>query len=470
MVGALLAGCSASGGSTKGSTTLTIWDYSVEQTAFHKQVAAEFSKQHPGTKVEWRSITQDQYKQTLPLAFQSNQGPDIFYWSDNGPLAMSQLLNQKWIRPLTADGKVPAGFTSRWPAGSFTNGVNTLDGKTYGFPFSESQIWGPGYMYLNKAVFKDAGLSDDQPPTTWSQLKDVCSKIKAKTKAYCITSPSKGVDLQRIWYALASGMSTDLFFNFKEGKFSLDDPQAQQTFAFVEELKKDGYLAPGTNDKDFARQQFVAGQAGVYMDGTWVPSVLTSQGMTADKYSVAARPLPDTGATGALARQQDGSKYWLSSKSKNAATAWTFINWLTDPNGYFATNYLKGGFGTLAFADNAAKIQNPAIKQITKIATRPGYRVQVPLPVLKCPDLVKSTAYVKAIAYRPNWEYEAMTDALNGNKPLASEATQVVTKRQQILTSELAKEAAGGLKVSIDCYTFADWNYTADYPLSNYPH
>ncbi|MFD3584581.1 ABC transporter substrate-binding protein [Streptomyces sp. NPDC058683] len=463
VLGPLLAACGAGSGSS--GTTLKIWDYSAEQTDLHKKVAEEFHRQHPDIDVQWQSISQDEYKRTLPLAFQSGQGPDIFYWSDNGPLAMSQLLDQKWIQPLDGGSALPASFTKRWPEGSFINGVNQLDGKTYGFPLSESTFWGPGYMFLSKKVFSDAGLDTTKPPKTWSELSSTCARIKARTKAYCIASPSKDVDFQRIFYALASGTYTfnDWFFDYRKGTFSLAEPQAQKVFAFIQQLKKDGYLAPGTNDKNFSRQQFASGQAGIMMDGTWLPPVLTSLGMKSSQYSVAAHPVPDPGATGALWSQPDGNKYWVSAKSKQAKAAWTFLNWMTQPDGYFAKEYLQGGFGTLAFADNARYITDPAIRQIMKIAERPGYRVRLPLPVTKCPDLVKSKAYVKAIGERPTWEYEAMSGALNSGSALKPEAERIVSERQKTLTDQLKKEAAEGLKVSPACFTFPDWSYTSDY-------
>ncbi|WP_210586107.1 ABC transporter substrate-binding protein [Streptomyces sp. GESEQ-35] len=463
LVGPLLVACG--GGSGSSGTTLKIWDYSAEQTDFHKQVAEEFHRQHPDITVEWQSIAQEEYKRTLPLAFQSGQGPDIFYWSENGPLAMSQLLDQKWIQPLDGGSALPASFTKRWPEGSFVDGVNQLDGKTYAFPLSESTYWGPGYMFLNKRVFDDAGLDTAKPPATWSELKDTCAQIKEKTKAYCIASPTKDVDFQRIFYALASGEYTfnDLFFDYRKGTFSLTEPQAQKVFAFIQELKKDGYLAPGNNDKNFSRQQFAAGQAGIMMDGTWLPSVLKSLGVESSQYSVAPHPVPDTGSKGALWSRPDGNKYWVSAGSKQSKAAWTFLNWMTQPDGYFVKEYLKSGFGTLAFADNARYITDPAIRQIMQIADKPDYRVKLPLPITKCPDLVKSKAYIKAIGQRPTWEYEAMSGALNSGDSLRPEAERIVAQRQKTLKSELEKEAARGLKVSLDCFTFPDWSYTSDY-------
>ncbi|MDX6252153.1 MAG: multiple sugar transport system substrate-binding protein [Kribbellaceae bacterium] len=459
----------SSGGDGDGKgVTLKIWDFSAEQVDFHKKVAAEYHKQHPDVTVEWRSITQSEYTKTLPLAFQSNQAPDIFYWSDSGPNNMNQLLEQQWIKPLTPGGTVPDGFVKRWPAGSFLDGINQSGGKTYGFPFSENLYWGPGYMYVNKKVFGDAGLDVNNPPKSWSDLKNACAAVKEKTKAQCIASPSKGRELQRIWGALAPGLRNEQFFDFNTGKFSLDDPAAVKTFEFIQDLNRSGYLAPGTNDKDFSRQQFAANQAAIYFDGTWMPSVWNSQGFGDDKYVVAPHPNPDSGHTGALSRLPDGNKYWISSKTAQPEKAWDFLNWMTDPDGFFVKEYYKAGFGTLAFADNKKLVTDPALLQIMKIAETPGYRVDLPIPVLKCPDLAKSKAYLNAIAKRPSGEYEVMVEALVGNKPLQPLAAELVKQRQDIFEKTLSQEAAAGLKVSKDCYTFPDWTYTSDYGLDKY--
>ncbi|WP_433519253.1 ABC transporter substrate-binding protein [Nonomuraea sp. CA-143628] len=467
MASLLVSACGTSSNPSGGGsqTTLRIWDFSAEQVNFHKDIGAQFTKEHPDIKIEWRSITQSEYMKTLPLAFQSNQAPDMFYWN---ALGLSQLTDQKWIRPLNPSGTIPADFTKRWPEGSFLEGINVQDGKTYGFPFSENLYWGSGYMFLNKKVFQDAGLDVNSPPKTWTDLKNACAQIKAKTKAQCIAAPTKGVDMQRIWYGLIGSVATDEFFDYKTGKFDVTQPAQTKTFAFIQELSKAGYLAPGTNDKNFSRQQFAADQAGIMFDGTWLPSVWASQGFSSDKYVVAPRVNPDTGQTGAAGRKYDNNKYWVSSQTKHPDAMWTFIQWMTDPNGYFVKQYYKSAFGTLAYVDNQKMVTDPALRQVMEIGGKPGYRVQLPVPLLKCPDIAKSKAYVNAVAKTPDGEWEAMGEALTSGQPLESTGAAIAKQRQTALEEGLKQEAASGLKVSMDCYTFPDWEYTKDYTSDMY--
>jgi multiple sugar transport system substrate-binding protein len=480
VVTTLAAACSASPTATPSSAssatattsapvTLHLEDFSSEQIAFHKQVAAEYHRLNPSVTIDWQSIAQAQYLQTLPLAFQSKQSPDIFYWSQAGTNNMAQLLANGWIQPLVPNGSPPKEWMDRWPAGSFENGINMRDGKVYGFPWQDTSTWGPGYMYLNNAVFKAAGLDVTKPPQTWSDLRSACSAVKTKTGKYCLAVPMKGVDFQRLWFALAAGAMTDLFFDYRTGHYDIAEAPLQRTFEYIQGLYKDGFIAPGVQDKSFSRQQLAAGQAAIYMDGPWMISVWDQLGFHSDSYTVAPHPVPDGGATGALSQRNNQNVYWLSSQTAHPAEAWAFIQWMTDPNGYFVERFLKGSFATLAFANNKKFLTDPAWQSVFRISGTKAFRVRTPEPVLKCPDLAKSTAEVEANRVHPDWEYEVMVSALVNGTPLGPAAQQVVDTRQKALEQQLQKENAGGLKVSTDCYTFPTWQYTQDFDPSGYP-
>lgn len=459
-----LVACSSGSTSAAASVTLKISDYSPEQNAFHTAVAAEYHRLHPNVTIEWTSVAQAQYLQTLPLAFQSHQAPDIFFYkSDLNPeLTMSFLLNQSWIRPLAPSGNPPQSFLSQWPSGMFQEGINIHNGTVYGFPFTDNVVWGPGYMYYSKALFTAAGLDPSSPPTTWNQLASDCQAIKSKTGKYCLAVPMKGTDLQRIWFPIAGSIMTDQFFDFKNGTFDLNNPLLLQAFAFIKSLYNAGYMIPGVVDKSTSRQQMAGGQAAIYFDGTWMPSTFQQLGLTEDKYGVAATPYPDNGPRGALASQNTQNVYWISSQTTNAQAAWDFIQWMTQPDGYFAQGYYQGNFGTLSYGNNSKLLTDPALKQIQQIATS-GLRVTYPEPVLKCPDLAKSQAYQKAVSTQPGQEWNIMVSALTNHTSLAPAATALVNARQQVLISTLQQEAGTGLKVSLSCYQFPNWNYDQSY-------
>lgn len=458
----LLTACG--GSNAQATAVLKIADYSPEQKAFHEAVAAEYHRLHPDVTIQWQSTAQAQYLQSLPLSFQSHQAPDIFFYKSqlSPELSMSFLLKQGWVRQLDPTGNPDQSFLSRWSSDMFQEGINKHNGQVYGFPFTDNVIWGPGFMFYNKSLFQQAGLDPANPPTTWSQFTSTCQAIKAKTGKYCLGVSLKGTDFQRMWYPIAGSIMTDQFFDYKTGTFDLNNPQLLQAFSFIQSLYQKGLVAPGVNDKTFSRQQLASGQVAIYFDGTWLPSTLTQLGFSESQYGIAAPPSPDNGPRGAEAILNTQNVYWVSSQTQHANQAWQFLQWMTDPTGFFAKNYLKDGFGTLAFADNKSLITDPAMKTMEQIAAS-GLRVNYPEPLLKCPDLAKSQAYSKAAGTQPNGEWQTMVDAIVKNTPLKPGADQLVAQRQKTFLDTLQQEAASGLKVSQSCFVFSNWNYNENY-------
>jgi multiple sugar transport system substrate-binding protein len=467
----LLAACGSSGNGNSSTQpiTLKIADYSTNENAFYQAVAAEYHRIHPDITIQWQTSAQAQYMQSLPLAFQSHQAPDIFFYKStvSPELSMSFLLQQGWISPIDPDGNPSQAFLSRWSSNMFEEGINEHDGKVYGFPFTDDVIWGPGFMFYNKAMFQQAGLDPANPPTTWSQFTSDCEAIKAKTGKYCLAVSLKGTDFQRIWYPIAGSIMTDQFFDYKNGTFDLNNPQLLQAFGFIQSLYQQGLVAPGVNDKTFSRQQLASGQVAIYFDGSWLPSTLTQLGFGENQYGVAAPPVPDNGPHGAEAILNTQNVYWVSSQTKYPEQAWQFLQWMTDPTGFFAQNYLKDGFGTLSFADNKKLITDPAMQTMEQIVVN-GLRVVYPEPLLQCPDLAKSQAYANAAGTNPNGEWNVMVNAIVKSTSLKVAADQLVAQREKIFLTTLQQEAASGLKVSQSCFAFSNWNYNENY-TGGYP-
>lgn len=469
---ATLAGC---GGSSQGGnkkTTIEIWDISLEQKELHQRASEEYERTHKGVTIDWRSIQEAQYEQTLPLAFRSRKAPDLFQYGDQGPASLSYVIEQGWVRPLDPDGNdVPDEFKNRWPnpQENIPDGILAQDGKTYGYPFNDRKIYGPGYMFLHKKLFQKAGLDPDDPPTTWSELKKACSTLKKRTGTFPIAVPMKDNNLNRFYLSgIASGIMTDNNFDFQTGQFSVADDRMLEAFEFTQELYNAGYIKPGLYDKDFARGEFAADQAAIYIDGSYMTGVWRSNGFDSSNYTVHAHPYPDSGKSGRLGYSLGQGGFWVNSETENPEAVWEFIQWLSDPKGWFAKNYIEGGFGFLLGADNAEYVKDPADKHIVEIASTDNFRIAWPTPVLKCPDVAKSKAYLDATTQHPEWETEERTKALLENSDLKPAAVKVASGRQKILEEGLEKEEADGLDVSMDCYTFPDWQFTEDYKISNY--
>src|SRR5260370_35035874 len=79
----LSAACTGGGQPSASSpgapVTLTLRDFSDEQTDFHSQGATEYQRLNPNVTIKWQTVAQAQYEQPLPLASRSKQAPDLLY-------------------------------------------------------------------------------------------------------------------------------------------------------------------------------------------------------------------------------------------------------------------------------------------------------------------------------------------------------------------------------------------------------
>ncbi len=437
--------------------TLTVMNWSAEQADFYEEVEAEFQKEYPHITVEWSTLEQSQYRETLPLMFQSGDSPDIFFWlGADRVLTMAELLDQNWIAPLDPNA-LPDDFYDRWPEGSFLEGINMVNSLPYTFPFNDNIVWGPGYMYTNKDVFRAAGLDPDVAPTTWSELRETCETIVANTDSYCMAVPLTGNNLQRTWYPLAGMNFTDSFFDYQQGRFNIDDERQLETFNFLQGLFNDELVVPGNNDQNFSRQAMANGQAAIYLGGAWMPGVFAGYDVPDLDLGVFAPPVPDDGRSGSLRQSFSENKFFISAQSDNRTEATLFFEWMTRPDGYFAKEYLARGFGTLPFSDMGAYVTDPGLLQVIDVANEYQLRVSYPEPVVACPDVAQSKAVQNAENLTSNWEFVAMSEALLNGEDFAGTAAEIAAAKNAEMMETLEEEAAGGLNVGIECYAFPEW-------------
>ena len=455
----------------KEPVTIKVMNWSQEQVEFYKEVVAEFQKEYDWITVDWQTLAEKQYREALPLMFQSGDAPDIFHWISQGvrELTAIEAYDLGWAAPLGPNDEITEEFLARWPEGSFLEGSNIIDGKYYSFPFNDNKIWGPGYMYYNKAVFRAAGLDPEAPPTTWNELYEACKAIKDKAGTYCLSSPLKPAsEMHRTWLPLVGSISfnNDGFFDLKKGRFAADDPTYLAVFDFIRKLYNEDLLIPGLNEKAFCRAALGSGQAAIYFDGPWIPSVLANMGFedfVASDLGVAPPPVPDDGPRGALTRTPSENKWYVSSQSKHPEEAWLFIEWMTRPEGFFGTQYVIRGYGPLAFVDVTKYIEEPVLSKIAK-EIAPTLRVSAPTPEVACPDLAASKARLEAQNIHRNWEYEEMITALTSGTEYAPVAKKIAEAKNAKFLEVLEAEARA-LGIPEDTQTSQSW-HLGDEPVS----
>lgn len=452
--------------------TIRVMNFSQEQTAFYQEATQIFHEQFPWITVQWDTLAQADYNETLPLMFQSGDSPDIFvYYAHRGTyFELAELLEQGWVQPYDETALDP-GFRERfYNTRSLMDPLYSRDGKIYAFPRDAQGPYEHGYMWYNKAILKAAGFDPaTDVPKTWDQLKEVCKAIRSTTEAYCLSIPNNSAtELHRImipWLAVNGA-------NWRSWETGLTNASAPEVVAAVEKLREfyaEDLVLPGINDKNFARAAVANGAAAIYFDGSWMASVwATNYGWTGE--GVAMPPAPDdSGYQGKVPSSLDYPNLFLSSQSKHPYEASLFVNWITQPDGWFVTQYLARGFGFLAFADNERYVVNPVLKSLVPLA--PQMRVIGPNVALNCPDTSSSKATANVDAFRPNWIFEALSEYLLNGGPGGWEAIakEIDAQQNEIFVTTLNEEKAAGLDVSPECWAApAGWDRLTDIDYSIY--
>jgi multiple sugar transport system substrate-binding protein len=158
----------------KGKTvTVTIWTHEdSNRTPLEKRYIEEFKAANPGLTVNYVTYPSLKIREVLTTAFAANQGPSIFNMElfDEYPFIVNG-------RVAPVDFKLAGYKDAKDLVDDYNPGMIdpvTVEGKIYGLPL-ELTNWA---IYLNKKIFRDAGLDPDKDwPKTWEDVMAVSEKL-----------------------------------------------------------------------------------------------------------------------------------------------------------------------------------------------------------------------------------------------------------------------------------------------------
>ena len=301
--------------SASGTTSLAWW---ARVQPVHKDEVKEFNTSHPNIQVTLTEVPDDQFVNKVGTGVRSTSGPDVLEFDvANGPL-----------------------FAATGVLGDITERVNALDYKDaldpgmgklgrYGDKtFSVPSMAGPSILLYNRDLFKQAGLPD-KAPTTWQEIMDDAKKIHALGKDIygfdipgacggCLAFTAQPL----IW---ASGGQTMTDASPDQKTTYATSPQVADAFNFYHDMWKAGVANPAGQTQAGATwgQDFTAGKLGILLAGAWLIPAAEKAG-----HHVGVGPIP--GKSGDFATFAGGNNIGVTSRTKKADVAWTFIQWLLE--------------------------------------------------------------------------------------------------------------------------------------------
>ena len=269
-----LAGCSTGGGSSDGTTTITLSmqnpDVKTADPATWAIVEA-FQEANPDITVEVSGEAVAEHLQKLSIAAQSNTLPDIFWVYKSTAVEMVEADKLLDLAPILDD----LDLVDKFPASTVSN--FSVGDTIFGVPY-QGLLTG---LWYNKQILADNGL---EVPVTFDDLLAVAEALSAKG----ITTISNGanqssfsvwsflVDLNRFGYE-------DKIEGILDGSESYDNPDFLRLYEHIAELRDAGAFASNVSTQTYqqAVDQFTSGNAAMLDAGVWASSAIQDAGIDA---------------------------------------------------------------------------------------------------------------------------------------------------------------------------------------------
>ena len=234
------------GGGDGESGKLVIWNWGSADDAaqeYQDAVTAAFNEKHPDVEVEIVSQPFDQYYTLLGSAVEAGTGPDLALFNGGTQLKSRTDI----LTPVTEELADLEDTLAGWPAFQ-------VDGETYSAP-----MFLQGFpIYYNKAVFEEAGVDAENPPTTWEDLTAVCEAILAGTDKSCFALGNKeGLGIEFFLSGFASGLFTpDEYDAWIDGERDWQSEHAKQALQLWHDTAADGWYNDGANSTAMFNDSF----------------------------------------------------------------------------------------------------------------------------------------------------------------------------------------------------------------------
>lgn len=462
----ILSACS--GGSTEtskenGDDVVTIKLFSshgqFNKGNFGTRQINEFMKAHPNIKVELTYAHGDNFDDTLLALASSGDLPDVF--QPTGTFTLNDLLENEWVQPL--EGLVPDDFQSRFPEGTFVEGINMADGKIYSFPRIIAKRGSA--LYYHTDLMKEAGLDPAKPPKTWDEFLEMSKQITKKIDGvYGFALPlNEGIGgdfVMRFAQSLQPTLDKN-GFDYQKGQYDIDSPNVVKAVEFLMELKDAGVVHPNSPTHSLLDFQglWANKQAAFGFNEHHFVRVNEFELDSVKDYQVTQIPVPEADMTHRqLALSADYNAY-VSANSKYPKEAGMLVDWLSSTDYY--GKQLSEDLLLSPLESAKDSISNSQLKDLAEVFEQTVISRPIPEsdPGAFSVKKIESTLAAPQPAF-----WQIVQGAFIGEiKDWKAELTKLNDSLNDRFNQAIEKAKSEGADVSKDNFTFPDFDGTQDY-------
>jgi multiple sugar transport system substrate-binding protein len=333
----------------KASGTITVWAMGTEGEKLGA-LAKEFEAANPGVKVQVTPVPWSAAHDKFTNAITAGTTPDA---AMVGTTWMGEFASLDALDPTPSDIDSSVFFKG-------AQQTTEVNGTSYGVPwYVETRL-----VYYRTDLAKKAGITT--PPTDWDGLKAMAKAMqdKAGAKFGLGLQPGKGGSWQTI---VPFGWSNGADVTDGNGNYTFDTPQMIEAVKYYQSFFTDG-IADKAQPEGQAEAAFTDGSVPMLISGPWTMKAVEDVGGAgfADKYDV--MPLPKKVTSTSFV---GGSNFAVFKSSKNKATSWKFVQYLSQPKTQVAWYQQSTDLPSIqsAWDDPALKSDAKLAKFGTQLAT-----------------------------------------------------------------------------------------------------
>lgn len=471
-LGSSLSACGSPSSGGGNTVTLQHWDYYVSQSPWLDNEVKLFEAAHPNIKVKRTINSTTTYDQLFNLAVKASKQPDVFMVTGTATPYNVQMQKGWW---LPVDKWINETWKNRFPTGTFYQGNNMFDGKTYTAPLAGSGVF--QQLYLNTDVFKAAGLtnSDGSPkvPQTWddvTKFADIITK-KGNGQYYGLGFGAGGGGSVTNWVDLfirAAGVPGGAFggtggtwydgFDYRVGKYTFSSDRNWEDFiSLFLQWKQKGYFYPNSMSitDETARAYFERGKFGMIVGGVWNQPEWTTHKFT--NYSLTTLVGPTTTRKGFYYHTPGGQEFAISAQTKYPEEAWQWFNWLYSDAA--EQRWVQTYNEDLSIFPNLNDPSKIKFKPFAEYVSNAPLNLTYPNPNVRNPD----TSKVIFNSLSPNLN-DAIVGLWTGQlHDMKAALSDLEGRANSAIQKAISQAQTNGAKVSINDYTYPDWDITKDY-------
>jgi raffinose/stachyose/melibiose transport system substrate-binding protein len=209
-------------------------------------------------------VDDETYKTKILIELRSDTPPDIFFYWEGG--RTQSIVDAGYVLPLDS-------YYSQYDWENSLNSAGVSLAEINGMKFFVPYEMAAAVVWYRPSIFKKLNLT---PPKTWEEMEIVVETLKKNGVAPFVLTNQKRWPAQFEWSViLVNKYGLDVYQDLINNKIAWTDERVIDTFATLQNMAADGWYLPGINALDLGDGvgPFGTGDAAMWYQGTWMPSV-----------------------------------------------------------------------------------------------------------------------------------------------------------------------------------------------------